>query len=144
VENDNLVSGLIRKRKELAGLIEDAQLRMRQAIIDLDNIDATIRLFRPDMDLEEIRPSPLPPRHSAYKGEMSRHVLAALRNNGRAMTSQELAFHVMAERGLNIHDKRLVKLIGKRIGACLKHYKHKGTLQARKGPGAYLLWEITK
>jgi hypothetical protein len=80
--------GLIRKRKEIARLIEDAQLKMGQLIIDLDNIDATIRLFRPDLDLEEIHPSHLPPRHSDYKGEMSRHALSALRNNGRAMTSK--------------------------------------------------------
>lgn len=144
MENDNLVSGLIRKRKELAGQIEDAQLKMRQLIIDLDNLDATIRLFRPDMDLEEIRPSPLPPRHSAFKGEIARLVLGALRDNGRAMTSKELAFHVMAERGLNVHDRQLVRLMGKRIGAALKHYKHKGTLTAKKGPGSFLLWEIIR
>jgi len=144
MENDNLVSGLIHVRKEIAGLIEDAQLKMHQLIIDLDNIDATIRLFRSDLDLEEIRRSPLPLRHSAYKGEMSRHVLSALRDDGRAMTPTELAFHVMAECGLNVHDKRLVKLIGKRIGACLKHYKHKGALRSRKEPGAFLLWAIVR
>ncbi|MBK8209655.1 MAG: hypothetical protein IPK78_06425 [Rhodospirillales bacterium] len=142
-EAPNTVSGLIRKRKEIAGQIEDAQLRLRQAIIDLDNIDATIRLFRPDIDLEEIRPSPLPPRHSAYKGEMSRIILGALRDSGRAMTSKEIAFHVMAERGLNVHDKRLVRIIQQRVGASLKHWRERGILNATKGPGAFLLWEVT-
>ncbi len=75
---------------------------------------------------------------------MGRIVLRAHRDNGRAMTSKELAFHVMAERGLSVHDKRLVRLIGKRIRACLKHYKHKGALRSRKGPGSFLLWEIFK
>ena len=72
---------------------------------------------------------------------MSRQVLSALRDNRRARTSKELAFHVIAERGLNVHDKGLVRLIGKRIGACFKHYKHKGALRSRKEPGAFLLWE---
>lgn len=143
-KNEHVLGGLIRKRKEIAGIIEDAQLRLRQAIIDLDNLDCAIRLFNPEIDLEEIRPSPLPPRHSAYKGEMSRIILGALRDAGRPMTSKELVFQVMAERGLAVHDKRLVRLLTKRVGASLKHYKHKGTLRATKGPGSYLLWEIVR
>jgi len=143
MENDNLVSGLIHKRGEIAAKIEDVQLVMRQLIIDLDNLDATIRLFRPDIDLEEIKPSPLPPRHSAFKGEMSRIIFGALRNSGRAMNSRELTHFVMSERGLNLADKRLVQTLQKRIGACLKHYRMRGTLKATQGPGSFLLWEIT-
>ena len=74
---------------------------------------------------------------------MSRVILGALRNAGRAMNSRELTHYVMAERGLNVADKRVVRTIQKRIGACLKHYKHKGTLTASKGPGSFLLWKIT-
>jgi hypothetical protein len=144
MENEHVIGGLIRKRKELAALIEDAQLRMRQAIIDLDSLDATIRMFAPEIDLEEIRPSPLPPRHSAYKGELSRILLSALRDTGRAMTSKELSFLVMAERGLNVSDKRLVRTMSKRIGAALKHYKHKGVMCSKRGPGSFLLWEIKR
>ncbi|HEV2160768.1 MAG TPA: hypothetical protein VGR52_00835 [Stellaceae bacterium] len=144
MKNEHVLGGLIRKRKEIAGQIEDAQLKLRQAIIDLDNLDCAIRLFDPEIDLEEIRPSPLPPRHSAYKGEMSRIILGALRDAGRPMTSKELVFQVMAERGLAVHDKRLVLLLTKRVGASLKHYKHKGTLRATKGIGPYLLWEISR
>lgn len=141
-EAPNTVSGLIRKRKQIAAEIEDAQLRLRQRIIDLDNLDATIRLFVPDIDLEEIRPNPLPPRHSAYKGEMSRIILGAIRNASHPMTSREITYHVMAERGLNVHDKRLVHLMQKRVGAALKHWRERGTLTSRKGPGSFLLWEI--
>lgn len=144
MENEHVVSGLIKKRKEIAGKIEDVQVVMRQLIIDLDNLDAAIRIFRPDIDLEEIRPSPLPPRHSAFKGEMSRIIFTAIRNAGRPMHSRELTHYVMAERGLNIADKRLVQTLQKRIGACLKHYRQKGTLAASKGPGSFLLWEISR
>lgn len=142
MKNEHVLGGLIRKRKEIASQIEDAQLRLRQAIIDLDNVDATIRLFDPEIDLEEIRPNPLPPRHSAYKGEMGRIVLGAIRDAGRPMTSKELTFHVMAERGLNVHDKRLVRIIQKRVGACLKHYRERNVLQSSKGPGSFLLWKV--
>ena len=75
----HVVSALIRKRAEIAGQIEHAQTSLRQFIIDLDNLDATLSLFAPDIDLEEIRPKPLPPRNQAFRGEVLRLLLAALR-----------------------------------------------------------------
>jgi len=55
MENEHVLAGLVRKRAEIAGQLEVAQTQVRQLIIDVDNVDATIRLFAPDMDLEEIR-----------------------------------------------------------------------------------------
>lgn len=136
-----MLSGLIKKRAELAGRIEDAQTTLRMLIIDLDNIDAAIRIFDPDADLAEIRPKPLPPRNHAFKGEVSRIVFALLRQAKAPMTSQEIAQHVMAGRGLNTADKRLVKVIGKRVGACLRHHKTRGLLQSVKDKGPLLRWE---
>jgi hypothetical protein len=55
----HVLTGLIAKRSEIAGQVEHVQTQLRQLIIDLDNLDATLRIFRPDIDLEEIRPKPL-------------------------------------------------------------------------------------
>jgi hypothetical protein len=112
MENEHVLSGMIKKRAELAGEIERAQTVFRQLVIDLDNLDAAIRLFDPDIDLTEIKPKPLPPRYAAFRGEVSRIVLNALREKG-PLTTQQLAQFVMAHRGLNTADKRLVKTIGK-------------------------------
>ena len=49
----------------VAGQIEHAETTLRQIVIDLDNLNHTLRLFTPDIDLEEIRPKPLPPRLQA-------------------------------------------------------------------------------
>ncbi len=138
----HVVSALIRKRAEIAGQIEHTQTALRQLIIDLDNLDATIRLFKPDIDLEEIRPKPLPPRHAAFRGEIARIVFAALRQSPGPLTAQQIAQHVMAERGLNTADKRLIRTIGKRAGSCLRHHRAKGTLRSMQGKGPHLLWEI--
>ena len=140
----HVVTALIRKRAELAGQIEHTQTELRQFIIDLDNLDATIRLFKPDIDLEEIRPKPLPPRHHAFKGEVSRIVLDTLRQADKPLTTHDLAQHVMAERGLNTADKRLVQLVGKRVGACLRHHRGKGLVRSIRGKVSHLLWEIAR
>ena len=140
----HVVTGLMQKRAEIAGRIEHTQTALRQLIIDLDNLDATLRLFDPDIDLEEIKPKPFPPRHQAFRGEVSRIVFAALRQANGPLTSHDIAQHVMAERGLNTSDKRLVRLIGKRVGACLRHQRGKGLVRAERGPGQFMLWEVVR
>ena len=69
MENDNLVAGPVRKRQEIAAQLDEAQNSGPGLIIDLDSVDQTIRVFRPDIELENIRSKPLPPRHAAYKRE---------------------------------------------------------------------------
>lgn len=46
---------LVRKRAEIAGEIEKAEDLLRQLRADLIHIDATLRLFRTDIDPEEIK-----------------------------------------------------------------------------------------
>tara|TARA_R110000787_G_scaffold36855_4_gene93822 strand:+ start:2520 stop:2960 length:441 start_codon:yes stop_codon:yes gene_type:complete len=141
-EAPNTVSGLIRKRAELAGQMEHHQAMVRQLIIDLDHIDATLRLFQPDITLEDIKPKPLPPRHAAYKGEVARVILGALRESSRPMTTEELAQHVMAGRSMNTADKNLTKTVTKRVGSCLRHHRAKGVLRSVKGADGFLVWEL--
>ncbi len=135
MENQHVLSGLIRKRAEVAGELEAAQNRVRQLIIDIDNVDATIRLFQPDIDLAEIRPKPLPPRHAAFKGEISRLIMNVLRETGLALTTKDITLRVMADRGLNVSDPRLARTVQKRVGAALRHLRTRGTVrsEARKG-----------
>jgi hypothetical protein len=140
--HEHVISGLIAKRAEIAGKLEHHQAAVRQLMIDLDNVDATLRMFAPDIELNEIKPKPLPPRHAAYKGEVARVVLATLREAGRPCSTQELTMHVMAARGMNTADKRLVKTVVKRVGASLRHHRNKGLLRSSVGLGQHTVWEI--
>ena len=144
MKNEHAINALVAKRAELAGKLEHHQAMVRQLLIDLDNVDATIRMFAPDIELSEIKPKPLPPRHAAYKGEVARIVLATLRDAKRPCSTQELTMHVMAERGMNTADKRLVRTVGKRVGACLRHHRNKGLLQSSEGLGQHVVWEIQR
>ena len=138
----HVVTGLMTKRAELAGLLEHHQAKVRQLLIDLDAVDQALRLFKPDIELDDIKPKPLPPRHAAYRGEVARIVLATLRNAQRACTIQELTMHVMAERGMNTADKRLVKTVSNRVGACLRHHRSKGVLRSSSGLGVRTTWFV--
>ncbi|HRK94813.1 MAG TPA: hypothetical protein PK694_00695 [Rhodospirillales bacterium] len=58
------------------------------------------------------------------------------------MTTEELAAHVMAERSLNTSDKRLLRTVTKRVGACLRHYRSKGALRSETVAGARVMWAV--
>lgn len=138
----HVVTGLMTKRAELAGMLEHHQAKVRQLMIDLDAVDQALRLFKPDIELETIKPKPLPPRHAAYKGEVARIVLGTLRDAKRPCSTQELTMHVMAERGMNTADKGLVKTVTKRVGASLRHHRGRGLIRSTGGLGGLLVWEV--
>jgi hypothetical protein len=140
----HVISALVKKRAELAGRIEHLQDQLRQAVIDLDNVDHTIHLFDPTIELLEIKSRPVPPRHQAFKGEVTRIVLAALRNAKKPLTTAEIAQRVMAERGLDTANVRLTKTMQKRTGACLRHWQQRGLARKQPGPGQFVLWELAR
>ena len=43
------LSGLVAKRAEIAGKITHTRATLRQQLVDLDNIDAAIRIFDPQL-----------------------------------------------------------------------------------------------
>ena len=128
----------------VAGQIEHAETTLRQIVIDLDNLNHTLRLFTPDIDLEEIRPKPLPPRLQAFKGEVTRIILTALRQSDRPLTTKDLAQQVMAERGVNTADKRPVRVMSKHIGSAMRNLRNRGLAGSKQGPGQYLVWDIIR
>ena len=64
----------IEKRSELSGAIEELERKAKQARADLMHIDATLRLFDPDIQPSRIRSKqPAPQRLSYFEpSEMSR------------------------------------------------------------------------
>jgi hypothetical protein len=143
-EQPNVLHALIRKRSEIAGRIEHLQEEMRAAVIDLDNIDASIHIFDPELELEAIKPKPVPPRHQAFRGEVSRIVFTTLRNAKIKLRTADVATRVMAERGLDTSNVRLRKLISNRVGSCMRLGEKKGLIRGEFGPDRLKYWEIVR
>ncbi|SRR6266487_4555631 len=140
----HVLSGLMAKRAELAGKVEFVQTELRQLIIDLDNLDATIRLFNPEIDLVAIKPKPLPARNTAFRGEVARIVLGTLRKADKLLPLHEITMHVMVGRSLNATDKPLLRVLSKRVGACLRHYRQAGLVKSIDGPSRSILWQVKR
>ena len=135
------ITALRNKRGELAGKVDALQDQLRQAFIDMDHIDASLRMFVPDIELEEIKPKPLPPRHRAFKGQVTRAILAMLRKEG-PMDAKAITLRLMAERELNLNDKALQKAMHKRIGAALRNLRERTLVVSEAGERGLLVWSL--
>lgn len=143
-DQPNVLHALTRKRAELAGKIEHAQLEVRHLIAELDHIDAAIRIFNPAVDISAIRSKPVPPRHAAFKGEVTRIVFDTLREADGPVSSRDIAKVLMAQRGLNPDDRELSVIMVKRVLACLRVQKRKGLVRNAPFAGDLLGWEIDR
>jgi hypothetical protein len=133
-DRSHALSGLVTKRAEIAGRITHTRATLRQLIIDLDNIDAAIRIFDPGYDIDSIKPKAPSPAYSvSFRGEFVRLILDMMRDAKGPVTTREVAAHVMRERGLNTGDVALVALFNRRTRALLYHYRDRGVVRAVQG-----------
>ena len=141
--DSHVVSGLKAKHAEISGQIEATQRALRDLVIDLDHIEASLRILDPDIDLRGIRPRPAMMAYGAFRGALMRLILDALRDAKKPITTKDIARHVMIGRGLNPGDERVQRIMIRRVGGCLVKMRKKGFARSRPGSDAWLLWERT-
>ncbi|HVY86013.1 MAG TPA: hypothetical protein VG943_12830 [Caulobacterales bacterium] len=148
MQGEHTINALSRKRGELVGKITHLQDSLRALVIDLDHIDATLRIIHPEIDLEPIKVRPVPPVHRAFQGEISEIALDMLREAGSPLTSAEIAERVMQERGLDLRNAVLRRTMVKRIGAALGKWRREGIIKeagerrVKTGEGSFKAWVL--
>ena len=138
-ERPNTLSGLIEMHREIAGQIEHHRKVMAALVFDLEAVEHTIRLLEPDAQLGRAKPAPAV--HAAFKGEMRRDVLAALRAAPGPLTSLDMARQIIAARDLPSAPKD-VTVMRKRVGACLWKLRLKGMVTEVPQAGEYKGWRL--
>lgn len=140
---DYMVTGLVKKRAELAGEIEAGHNRLRELVNQLEHLDATLRIVAPDMEVEAIRPKAFrPPDDWSKRGQMSRLVLSILRTSKEPLTTREIAAQMLLERAMDAEDQKMLRTMTKRVGAALREQRDRGRVASQDGPGTYQLWEV--
>jgi hypothetical protein len=146
-DRSHALSGLVAKRAEIAGRITHTRATLRQLLIDLEHVDAAIRIFEPAFDVGGIKPkAPAPIFAVSFRGEFVRVILDMMRQAKGPVTTKEIAFHVMRDRGLNTADPALVALFNRRTRALLYHYQERRMVRAvpgnEEGRRRFNWWEI--
>src|ERR1700704_4708582 len=99
--NEFVLNGLVKRRAELAGDIENTPEALRKMVLDLESLDATIVQFDPDFQVETIKPKAFrPPRDWSNRGQMFRIILSVLRPASDPLTTRDIALQLLIERAL--------------------------------------------
>ncbi|HEU0162154.1 MAG TPA: hypothetical protein VFQ69_07110 [Rhizomicrobium sp.] len=139
----HVVSALKTKRMEVAGHIEALQAQLRQAVIDLDHVEAALLLFDPDVDMTALPARKVAPISYDTKGDTGRIILETLRTATKPLSTAQVNEAVMVARRLDTNDKALCRTMMRRTNANLKHWaKRRGLIRSMPGPGQQLLWEL--
>jgi hypothetical protein len=140
----HVVSALKAKRAELAGEIELTTRQLQRLRAALSSLDATLCLFDPAAVPDAIEPKVWRPKADwAKRGEMTRLCLDVLRRASGPLCNRDIAMALMTMRGMDTDDARLVKLIGKRVGCCLREQRERGAVLSEEGPGQTVMWRLT-
>jgi hypothetical protein len=142
---DYVLTGLVKRRAELAGEIEETHNRLRKMIEDLEKTDSVILQFDPSHQVEAIRPKAFrPPSDWSHRGEMTKTVLSILRQAAEPLTSRDIALELVVTRALDKDDQKLLPLMTKRVGVTLRLQRVNGVVRSASGTGQYMVWEIAR
>jgi hypothetical protein len=145
-DRPNTVAGLVAKHAELNSLRERYRAEIKKLTVDIDHLDAAIRLFDPQADSYAIKEYVT--KHRAAKGTVKAFVLGCFREATGPLTSRQITERWAADRGLKADDATL-NTLRKRIGACIKGCSEQGLIEAQgmttghDANGPYKLWRLS-
>ena len=146
-QRPNTVSGLRAKHKELKALRDRYKAEIKKLTVDIDHLEASIRLFDPNSDAYAIKEYVT--QHRAEKGSVKRFVLNTFREASEPLTSRTVTEMWCADRGLAA-DEATYNIIRKRIGACIKTCVTQGLIESvgwstkHDANGPYKLWRLKR
>jgi hypothetical protein len=138
----HVMSALREKRAELAGMVNQLEQQLVKHRADLTHVDATMRLFDPDIRPDTIR-AKQPRARSAWfrQGECLRLIYDALRDAPQPVTTRELAERIMHVKAMSAADDHRRELIQKTILGSLNRARE--TI-ARVQTEGVVRWELVQ
>lgn len=143
----HVVSALVAKRAELTGIIAHFQSEIRQASMDLDRLDAVLKLFAPDYDLSGIKPKGIRNANPWFaKGEMSRLALDVLRTASQPLSTCHLTEALIARKGIVIEGTKERERLIKSLLAALQVMRKREIVEMvgriKGAGGGPMLWRV--
>jgi hypothetical protein len=137
------LTALQEQRLGIMSKIETLKTYLKDTVIQLDHIEATMRLFDPDIDFTKLGARRVLPVDAAAHGEVTRTFLAALVDAGRPLSTAALVERVIMARGMDRTDPAVRKIVSKRIRPSLRYAEEvRGLIRHLPGPGQMYMWEL--
>ena len=120
----HVIGALRNKRAELAGMLRQLEQQLVQQRTNLAHVDATMRLFDPDIRPKDIRPKQPRERNAWFRqGECLRLIYDELREATQPVTTRELAERIMRVKAIPAADDQRRERVQKTLLASLNRAK---------------------
>jgi len=120
----HVIGALRNKRAELAGVLRQLEQQLGQQRANLAHLDATMRLFNPDIRPNDIRPKQPRARSAWFRpGECLRLIYDELRKATQPLTTRELAERIMRLKAIPVADNQSRERIQKTLLGSLNRAK---------------------
>jgi hypothetical protein len=138
-----IISGLRKKRAELAGLIDTLEKQAAQLRADLVHIDGVLRLYQPEHDPTEIRPKQMRGRNRYFAyGELARLCREALRD-ASPLSVADIVGSVITAKGFDTGDHALRERVDDLVKATLAPMRRAGSVE-KIGQGRGVRWKLAE
>jgi hypothetical protein len=124
VAQSHIIGALSNKRADLAGIVRQLEQQLVQQRANLAHLDATMRLFDPEIQPKDIRPKQQRVRNAWFRpGECLRLIYDELREAAQPLTTRELAERIMRLKAMPANDDRRRELVQKTLLGSLNRTK---------------------
>ena len=146
----HVVSGLIAKHAELAGIIQLHRTEIERVAADLKHVDATIKLFSPETDLRSLgakRVTSTSTSAGGFKHFKSREsqtmILDQLRVAAEPLSAVMICTAIMADRGME-DSKELRISIQRTLTGTLRRLEKRGLVEEVERSGLTVFWQLAQ
>ena len=142
----HIVTGLVAKHSELAGLIKYHRNEIERVTQDLKHLDATLKIFSPDIDLRTLTPKRICKGNLGgfkhFKShECNKLALDVLRKAVTPLDTTAIAEQIVAVKGLD-DTKDMRVSVQRTLTTTLRQLEKRGIVKNTGKDGLLKLWEI--
>jgi hypothetical protein len=124
VAQSHIIGALSNKRAELAGIVRQLEQQLVRQRASLVHLDATMRLFDPEIQPKDIRPKQQRTRNAWFRpGECLRLIYDQLREATQPLTMRDLAERIMRLKAMPAADDQRRVLVQKTLLGSLNRAK---------------------
>lgn len=106
----HVVSGLVAKRSELAGLINYHKSEINRLNEEIRMLGETIKLFDPAYNVQAIKTKHIKKKNVFFeRNEASRMIFDLLRTSGKAVSTNEITQHFIDKKGIDSDHRQALQ-----------------------------------
>ena len=137
----HVVTGLVAKRGQLAGRIEQCRRELERLVADVGHLDGSIKLFAPDYKLESIRAKVPRQRNQFFRqGECQRLVLEIFRDAEKPLSARQIAEALVNRKGLEA-TPAMIEQMRKNVWNIVRRLAGNGVIRDAGTEGGGKTWK---